>query len=143
MNENGKMKEILRVKGFRVTSARLAVLETLSKSRVPLDVGAIYKKFSKIKKLKKINEATVYRTITSLEEGGVLKRVDLRKTSSYFELAAARHHHHIVCINCNDIEDFENPEVEKALGRVVGRSAKFKSVHEHSLELFGLCKVCS
>lgn len=138
-----EIRKILKDKGLRATPARMAVIDMLSKTRLPIDARVICKKFSRIRKLKKINEATVYRTLASLEEGGVIKRIDLRKDSAHFELSAGRHHHHIVCVRCSEIEDFENVEVEKALGRVAGRSVKFKSVHEHSLELFGLCKACA
>jgi len=97
----------------------------------------VYKKI----KSKKINEVTVYRTLSSLEKGGILKRVDLRKDSVYFELAD-QHHHHMVCTNCNLVEDFENSAIEKLLKRIVDQSSKFKNIKEHSLELFGLCRIC-
>ena len=76
-----------------------------------------------------------------MEDSKILKRVDLRKSSSYFELNDD--HHHIVCTKCNEIEDFENLELEKILRRIVVKSSKFKNVNEHSLELFGLCKMCA
>lgn len=129
------MREILKEKGYKATPARMAILEIFSKSKMPLDAESVYKK------TKNINEATVYRTLSALEKSGILKKVDLRKDSIYFELAE-EHHHHIVCTKCNDVEDFENKDIEKFLGRIVGKSSKFKSIKEHSLELFGLCRMC-
>lgn len=132
------MREILKAKGFKTTPARLAILEILSKSKFPLDAESVHNKL----KGKKINEVTVYRTLTSLEEGGMLKRVDLRKNSVYYELNK-EHHHHIVCTNCNEMEDFKSDEVENILRRIVVKSSKFKNIKEHSMELFGLCRACA
>lgn len=135
------MREILKEKGYKATPARLAILDIFSKNKMPLNAEVIYKTILKIKKLRKINEATIYRTLLSLEESGILKKINLRKDSSYFELNND-HHHHIVCTKCDEIEDFKNQELEKIIGRVVGKSSKFKNIKEHSLELFGLCRMC-
>lgn len=135
------MREILKEKGYKATPARLAILDIFSKNREPINAEVIYKKILKIKTLRKINEVTIYRTLLSLEESGILKKVDLRKNSSYFELNND-HHHHIVCTKCNKIEDFENTDLEKIIGRVVEKSSKFINIKEHSLELFGLCRMC-
>jgi len=83
----------------------------------------------------------VYRTLTSFEESGILKKVDLRKNSMHFELSDS-HHHHIVCTACDTVEDFENKEIEKVLAKVAGKSSRFKNIKEHSLEIFGLCMKC-
>jgi Fur family transcriptional regulator, ferric uptake regulator len=131
------MQNLLKIKGFKTTPARLAILEIISKSKFPMDAEAIHIKLRN----KKINEATVYRTLSSLEKGEILKRVDLRKDSVYFEINN-KHHHHIVCTECNTIEDFENTEIEKEINKLILKSSKFKKIKEHSLELFGLCMKC-
>ncbi len=141
------MRNLLKEKGYKVTPARLAILEIFSKSKVPLSAEMAYKKLGKSKN---INEVTVYRTLGAFEGSGILKRIDLRKDSVYFELADD-HHHHIVCTNCNVVEDFENREIEKAIEKMWRRivdksprfSSKFKLIKEHSLELFGLCRKCA
>lgn len=135
------MREILKEKGHKATPARLAILDIFSTNKIPLNAEIIYKKILKLKKSRKINEATVYRTLLLLEKSGILKKVNLRKDSSYFELNDS-HHHHMVCVKCDEIEDFENQELEKLIGRIVGKSSNFKNIKEHSLELFGLCRMC-
>lgn len=133
-------REILKKKGFKATDGRVAILDVFTKTDAPQDAEAIYRAISG--KLKGINEATVYRNLSALADGGILKRVDLRKDSAYFELAE-HHHHHIVCTGCNMIEDFENTELEKILEKLTRGSSKFKNITEHSLELFGLCAKCA
>lgn len=133
---------LLKSKNLKVTPTRVAILEIFNNTKTPLDAKTLWTKVKKDKSVKDTNEATVYRTISSFEEEGILKKVDLRKDSVYFELKT-EHHHHIVCTNCDTVEDFENLEVEKVLSRIAAKSSKFKNIKDHSLELFGLCKVCS
>lgn len=130
--------KILREKKYKITPTRLAVLEIFYKNDKPIGAEFIYKKLKG-----GINEATVYRIISAFEKSGILRKVDLRKDSLFFELNDD-HHHHIICTNCGEIEDFkENREIERLLENIVIESKKFKNIKEHSLELFGCCKVCS
>ncbi|MBP9715018.1 MAG: transcriptional repressor [Candidatus Pacebacteria bacterium] len=136
------MRELLKEKGYKITPARLSILEIFTKNDKPLDAENVCQKLLKTKEGKGIDPATVYRTLLAFTESGILKRVDLRKESVAFELADT-HHHHIVCTKCETVEDFENQEIEQALEKIIRKSAKFKKIKEHSLELFGLCKACS
>lgn len=136
------MRELLKEKGYKITPARLSILEVFTKNDKPLNAETIYQKLLKTKEGEGIDPATVYRTLVAFTESGILKRVDLRKESIAFELANT-HHHHIVCTKCEIIEDFKDKEVEEALEKIIKKSVKFKKIKEHSLELFGLCKVCS
>jgi Fur family ferric uptake transcriptional regulator len=136
------MREILKEKGYKITKARLAILTVFSKTKTPLTAEDVYRELVKEKNNKDINEATVYRTLSLLEQAEILNKIDFRKESAYFELASG-HHHHITCTKCETIEDFESKEIEKALGGVIRNSSKFINIRDHSLELFGLCKECS
>ncbi len=133
--------QLLKSLGLKITTARVEIINILSQSGIPLDAEKITKAL-KIKKIS-INQATVYRTLTSLVEGGLIKTVDLKKDSIFYELSAKHHHHHIVCTSCNTMEDFNNQEIENLLEKVIKKSPKFNKVNEHSLELFGVCVKCS
>jgi Fur family transcriptional regulator, ferric uptake regulator len=130
-------KNILKEKGLKCTSSREMILEIFSGNKRPIRAEDIYNKLKN-----KIDEATIYRTISSFKKVGLIRRVNLRRESVYFELNND-HHHHIVCEKCGEIEDFkENSEIEKILGRIVEKSSSFKIINEHSLELFGVCSKC-
>ncbi len=137
-----ELKKLLKDKGQKATRARVAILDIFSKKKEPLNATMVYKALLKSHKTKGINEVTVYRTLASLAEVNILKRVDLRKDSVYFELEN-EHHHHIVCTSCNTVEEFENEKIEEALKKIAVKSPKFKKIKDHSLELFGLCVNCS
>jgi Fe2+ or Zn2+ uptake regulation protein len=134
----GDLGQFLKKSGLKITPTRLAILKIFSKNDKPISADFI---FNKLKE--KINEVTVYRTLASFEKSGILRRVDLRRDSIYFELNND-HHHHMVCIKCGVIEDFqENKEIEESLDNIIKKSVKFKNIKEHSLEVFGICRVCN
>lgn len=137
----GGMKEMLKEKGYKATPARLAILDIFAKGKAPLTAENVYKELKRSKQNKEINEATVYRTLSLFEEGGVLTKVDFRKESAFFELTK-EHHHHITCLKCDTVEDFGSKAIEKVLGGIIRSSSKFINIKNHSLELFGLCNDC-
>ncbi len=131
-------KKIFKERGLKCTPTRLDIVKIFLKNHKPISADYIFNKLRE-----NVDEATVYRTLSSFEKSGILKRVDLRTGSVHFELNND-HHHHIVCVKCGDIEDFkENMQIEKQLQQIIGKSIKFKNITEHSLELFGLCKACN
>ena len=140
---NSKNKtDLLKERGHKITEARLAILDVFLNSKLPLTAFDVQRILGKNNKFKGINEATIYRTISSFEKSDIIKKIDLRRDSVYFELNDD-HHHHIVCTNCGLIEDFkESGEIEKLLEKISLKTSKFKSIKEHSLELFGICKEC-
>lgn len=130
--------EILKNSDIRVTSSRVMILENFYKTKRPIRAEDVYLNLKN-----KLDEATVYRTLSSFEKNKIIRRVNLKKDSAYFELNND-HHHHIVCESCGKIEDFrENVEIEKILKKIVEGSSNFKNINEHSLELFGLCNFCN
>ena len=130
--------DTLRKADLKATAPRLAILKVFAGNHLPINAEHIYQRVRR----SNINEATVYRTLASFEEKGIIKRVDLRKDSLYYELASGHHHHHIVCTDCGKVEDFESCSVDKISDKVLAQSSKFSVIKEHSLELFGTCNAC-
>ncbi len=127
----------LKEVGLKNTPARRLILEVFSSDCKPINADFIYSKL----KTKNLNQVTIYRTLASLEQAGIIKKVDLRKDSAYYELAE-NHHHHIVCSDCGKTEGFELCNMDKISKEVLRQSSQFKMISQHSLELFGLCKSC-
>lgn len=132
------IKEVLKHSKLKITPARVSILEVFNATPKPLTADMIAQKI----KTEKINLVTIYRTIESLLKFKIISRVDLRQDSVYYELAHMHHHHHLVCRNCGLVEDFELCSIKSLEAKILGQSKKFKSITEHSLELFGICKVC-
>lgn len=127
----------LKDAGLKTTPTRKMILSIFSEDCKPVNAEYVYEKL----KGKDVNRVTVYRTLSSLEKAGIIKKVDLRKDSSFYELAG-HHHHHLVCVDCGKTEEFENCTFDALSKEVLRKSSQFKSINQHSMELFGLCKVC-
>lgn len=131
------LSNILKKSGFKVTPIRLAILKVFSHDCEPVNAELIFKKLKK----DKVNIVTIYRTLTSFENVGILKRVDLQKDSVYYELAG-HHHHHIICTDCGLVEGFEVCDLDNLTDKAIKGSSDFNHITKHSLELFGVCKKC-
>lgn len=123
-------KKVLQDSYLRATETRIQVLEELSHIHAPVSAQDVHEKTG-------IDLVTVYRTFSSFEEKGIVRRIDLRSGSALYELSEG-HHHHIVCTDCGKVEDFQECDVEKLLPKV----GKKWSIRDHSLELFGVCGMC-
>lgn len=127
---------ILKKNGLKSTLSRLAMLDLFVQNSKPINAEYIHRK------IKKTNIVTIYRNLLSLEKMGILKKVDIHKDSIFYELSG-HHHHHIVCTSCGIIEDFEGCIGNDVFKKTLKNSKKFKSINEHSMEFFGLCKSCT
>lgn len=128
---------LLHSVGLKATPARIAVLELLKKTSKPLSIKSIQSKLAK----EEIDQATLYRIVSSLVEKEIIREVDLKHGHGHYELATSSHHHHIICKKCGKIQDIDcdTTQIEKEVLKQSG----FKSISNHSLEFFGTCKSCS
>lgn len=129
---------LIKIKGLKTTPARKRILELFSGDCEPINADYIYSKL----KSKDINQVTVYRTLTSFEEAGIIRRVDLRRNSVFYELSE-HHHHHVICMKCGMTEGFESCDIDAISKEFFKKSSQFKTIEQHSLELFGMCKSCA
>lgn len=136
MNKN---INILKRNCLKITPGRISVLSLFQKNSKPLSAEEILKQLKGIK----INLVTIYRTLESFEKKKIIKRVDLRKDSVFYELVEdGCHHHHIICKQCGYVEDFDVSDEKKLFSNALKKSKKFSKIIDHSLELFGVCILC-
>ncbi len=90
----------------------------------------------------RVSRATVYRTLTLLEECGILRKSLFGHNRHFFEsVVGRRHHDHLVCIRCGKIQEFEEAKIE-SLQEEICRQYDFTIV-DHVHEVFGVCAPCS
>lgn len=122
---------------LKATPARVEILDILEHVPEPLSVEGIGEKL----KIKKIDTATIYRTLESLKFSGIVRQVSLNTNQAHYELVEKPHHHHLVCENCGVVKDIlecGNPKItEEAL-----KKTGFGKINFHSLEFFGICNKC-
>ena len=130
---------LLKDRRKRITNGRRAIIEifsTIGQPLAPVSVLALLRK-----KRSKMNKTTVYREIDFLHRQGILRALQFHERSKRYELASDRHTHHLICTDCQRIEDavldHDLDAVEKRL-----KTQKQFHVQHHSLEFYGLCKAC-
>lgn len=92
--------------------------------------------------------SSIYRSLTVLEEAGVLAPHHGAKGLTRYELAEwlKGHHHHLVCIECGSVEDVEVSEGhESKVDQVVNDISSAASFipFNHALEIEGRCARCA
>ena len=89
----------------------------------------------------KVSRATVYRTLSVLEEAGFVEGLDTGDGGRRFEhVLGHEHHDHMVCLDCGKILEFRDDELERRQ-ELAAKRAGFV-IRRHSLRLYGTCKEC-
>ena len=133
-------KQLLIHSGFKITPSRVAILSLLKETPHPISAQEITDRITEGTS----ERVTVYRIIQSFIEAGLVREVNLRHGHIDYELAHEEDdHHHMVCVTCGCVEDFEECGADKIAKAVLKKSKLFASVHEHAIELFGICKTCA
>lgn len=125
---------------LRETETRRVLLGLLHESTKPLappEIVALCHKAGR-----KVNKTTIYRDLSALEQAGIVQRVIVSDRKQYFELTERGHHHHFICLECNEVEDILINESDLSRQETLLADQKGFSVFRHSLEFFGLCKLC-
>lgn len=132
------MDSVLREAGLRVTRQRLAVLDALKDRTEALSAQDVYHEFRQ--RGESIGLSTVYRALESLQDAGLLDAID-REGEQAFRYCSTGHHHHLICISCNEVEELKGTIVEEWVERV-------SEVHDfdvtgHRADIYGRCASCS
>ncbi len=127
---------VLKNNGYSHTKPRLVVFEALQKNQ-PLNQAQLASKLAK-----KIDRASVYRSLELFEKLGIVQRVWLGY-KSHLELSElfSAHHHHLTCYNCGKVIAVEDHELEEHLAQI---AKKFGfTPQNHQVEINGTCLACS
>ena len=143
-NQEG-FKTILKEKGLKVTSQRIAILEALeNRPDEHLTAEEIYD-CVKVEN-PEIGLATVYRTIQLLVDLDLIDKLNLGDGFVRYEIGNRKegeghHHHHLICLSCGNVLTFEGDFMDDLENRIQN-TMNFKIV-DHEVKLYGYCKECS
>ena len=139
MQSSRAILDALRGKGHRITLARSAVVELFVKIHKPLSAAQVQTLLKK--KAVSPNATTVYRELQFLEKEGILSTVHFKDGVARYELSSLPHHHHLVCVSCDAVEDVHMEHDLHAVEKNIAKSTGF-AVQEHALEFYGTCRRC-
>jgi len=135
--------DILVRAGQRFTPVRRATVNVLAAAARPLTIPEIIEAADVT-----LAQSSVYRTLTVLEEAGVVHRLPGPVGFARYELAESltEHHHHLVCVRCGAVEDLPaSSRLERTVARAVAEVAAGTGFrpHGHRLDLVGVCALCN
>jgi len=128
----------LQENGYRLTEARRAVVRIIQKATRALTPVEVFDMARK--KYRALGLVSVYRTLEKLEELHLIQRVHQPGGCQAFIAASQAHQHLLLCQNCGQVQFFEGDDLE-ALIAVIAKKTGYQ-IHEHWLQLFGLCQNC-
>ncbi|MGB0452998.1 MAG: Fur family transcriptional regulator [Bacteriovoracaceae bacterium] len=153
MNKLSQIKDILQSEGLRITQSRLSVATILIKNNALLTPEEIYNRILKSKTLSS-DQASVYRTLSTFEELGLVKKSIFQGEPARYMLESFEkkkcqghdhdhdhaHEHYFKCVKCKKIEPFTGclvSQKEKELEKKGYRNLS------HHLEITGICPSCA
>lgn len=134
------VRRMLADRDIRYTKGRQSVVTALVRLDGPESAADLHRRMN-------VPLSSLYRSLTVLDEAGVLEKHHDAGGLARFELAEwlTGHHHHLVCVDCGTVEDVELDRTsEEALERLAVQAARAAGYHQtgHNLEVEGLCQSC-
>ncbi len=136
MKNRDEVRSLFKAKKVPLTHQRLAVYEELAGRRDHPSAESLHASLKKA--YPSLSLATVYKTLQTLHELGMVSRVDSPAAQARYD-AVLETHHHAVCSACGGIEDLFDPRLDAL---PAPKAAGFK-IAGHSVHFHGLCARCA
>lgn len=137
-----KYREFLQTKGQRLTRERSIIVEEVFADHEHFDAEQLIVRLAGRKDGRRVSRSTIYRTLTLLEEAGLLRKVARQEDRDVYEHAYGYpHHDHFICSKCHELIEFQDERIRDAL-EDVSRQFGFRMT-THRLEVDGLCSKCA
>jgi len=124
--------------GERSTLQRKVLLQLLSQTGSHMTADELYWKARE--RHSRLSLSTVYRNLELFKRLGLVEEHRLEGGRSHYEAKAEARHHHLVCLACGEVEEFQCPLSEEVASKV-GREKGFKVVDSEA-RLAGYCRHC-
>lgn len=133
-------KLLLKANSLKFTIQREVILEMLYNSDEHLTPEALHHKIQEKHPELNTGIATVYRTLSLLEESDMVTSLSFGAQGKKYELGAKDHHDHFICTQCGTITEFVDEAIESRQ-QEIAKALGFK-MEEHSMQIYGICKIC-
>ncbi len=133
-------KQLLKANGLKFTIQREVILETLYNSDEHLTPEALHHLIQEQHPDLNTGIATVYRTLSLLEDSDMVTSLSFGAQGKKYELGAKDHHDHLICTQCGTITEFVDDEIEERQKKIA--EALGFLMQEHSMQIYGICKSC-
>jgi Fur family transcriptional regulator, peroxide stress response regulator len=129
---------LLKPLGIRLTPQRLAIAEVVINSADHPTVRDIYERVKAF--FPYVTLATVYSTLTTLEESGIVRQLPFQRQSRYD--ANLSPHANLVCVSCGTVVDADvGQDTVAELEAVIAQESDFE-VASQRVDFYGWCSGC-
>ena len=129
---------MLNASGFRATNQRALILDIIRCGKGHLDADEIYLKARE--KKHRLSLSTVYRTLQILKKLGLVEELHFNEGYHHYEIKPSKEHHHLVCLGCGQVVEFEYP-LTRRVKRNVAEAKDFEMI-DTELRIAGYCSKC-
>jgi len=133
-------KQLLKKNNLKFTIQREVILETLYNADEHLTPESLHNLIQKKFPDLKTGIATVYRTLSLLEESDMVTSLSFGAQGKKYELGAKHHHDHFICTSCGSITEFVDEQIEERQHKIA-QELGF-DMKDHSMQIYGICKNC-
>lgn len=131
-----KSRRVLNTTGMRVTHQRALIMDIIRQGH--MDADEVYRQARQ--KQPRLSLSTVYRTLQKLKELGLVEELHFNENHHHYEIKQPVGHHHLVCLGCGKILEFECPLSEKMKEDVTHQ--KGFEVTGTEVHMTGYCSDC-
>jgi len=117
-----------------MTSQRKSILNLLSKTSQPKSAEMIFDEIPN----HTMNLSTVYRTLDTFFEQGIISKSTMHNTSYYY-INKKDHHHYMICLDCQKM--YEMDCHLDVFADQVAKEHHFTITH-HDMTVYGYCESC-
>jgi Fur family transcriptional regulator, ferric uptake regulator len=128
----------LTAAGERVTRQRLLVANALAADGRQQTAEQLYRSLRR--RDPGIGRATVFRTLETLVDAGVARRLELDGHIYAYVACLSAHHHHIACTRCGRVEEIDEAYVTPIAERLA-EDMGFE-IDDARLDFYGRCATC-
>ena len=135
-----QFKDLLKSNTLKFTKQRELILKFLYENDDHFTPEDIYMQLKQTYPTINIGIATVYRTLTLLEDAGIASSISFGTAGKKYELGLKKHHDHLICTACGEIIEFFDETIE-AQQELIAKKFNFKMT-DHTMKIVGLCENC-
>ena len=133
-----RLRAEIKRNGLKNSKQREEILIVLYKSGTHLSPEEITNKIRMVDKNASIS--SVYRILSFLEKSGFITALEADKSGRRYEIAAKEHHDHIICLDCGEIIEFVNPQIEALQIQIAKEFGA--TIISHDMRLLVKCAKC-
>ncbi|SNT76681.1 Fur family transcriptional regulator [Paracoccus seriniphilus] len=128
--EINDLTQALRDAGLRATQQRMTLLSVLMKSADHPNADELFVRTRAIDD--SVSLATVYRTLSALEEAGLIRRLSFENESARYEITPTADHDHLIDVDSGDVIELASDEINRLREELVRRMG-YEIVSHHTV----------